>query len=261
MMSAAMPAKQSDQPGRDDQLQGGQDEVPVQTHELGRTADGEILRSNRRLFVQLHAFGACMHVEELTDALVAANVPGALYVDANDPRGVALVTYSEEPEFFIGDLRTFLLQRPFSDLAHKPEFTMFGRTYSLGYESDLDETLITRPRRRICDPTMPWAIWYPLRRSGSFEQLSAQEQRVILGEHGGIGRAYGRAGLGTDIRLACHGLDKNDNDFIVGLVGPELSPLSAIVQRMRKTKQTSLHLERLGPFFIGKSIWQNEVVS
>jgi ferrochelatase len=27
---------------------------------------------------------------------------------------------------------------------------------------------------------------------------------------------------------------------------------------MRKTKQTSLHLERLGPFFVGKAIWQNE---
>lgn len=31
-----------------------------------------------------------------------------------------------------------------------------------------------------------------------------------------------------------------------------------IVQRMRKTKQTSLHLEKLGPFFIGKVIWQSE---
>ncbi|MCB0252038.1 MAG: chlorite dismutase family protein, partial [Anaerolineae bacterium] len=144
-------------------------------------------------------------------------------------------------------------------LTPKPEFTMMGRTYSIGYESDLDNTLVDRPRRRVCDAEMPWAIWYPLRRAGSFEQLSAQEQRVILGEHGGIGRAYGRAGLGTDIRLACHGLDKNDNDFVVALIGPELMPLSAIVQRMRKTKQTSLHLERLGPFFVGKAIWQNEV--
>jgi hypothetical protein len=59
----------------------------------------------------------------------------------------------------------------------------------------------------------PWAIWYPLRRAGSFEQLSAQEQRTILMEHGGIGHAYGRAGYGTDIRLACYGLDQNDNDF------------------------------------------------
>ena len=27
---------------------------------------------------------------------------------------------------------------------------------------------------------------------------------------------------------------------------------------MRKTKQTSLHLERLGPFFVGKAVWQHE---
>ena len=95
-----------------------------------------------------------------------------------------------------------------------------------------------------------------MRRAGSFEQLSAQEQNVILAEHGGIGRSFGRAHLGYDVRLACHGLDKNDNDFVVGLIGPELYPLSIIVQRMRKTKQTSLHLERLGPFFIGKVVWQ-----
>ncbi len=105
---------------------------------------------------------------------------------------------------------------------------------------------------------MPWAIWYPLRRAGSFEQLTAQEQRVILMEHGGIGHAFGRAGLGTDIRLACHGLGKKDNDFVVGLLGRDLHPLSVIVQRMRKTKQTSLHLDRLGPFFVGKAVWQRE---
>lgn len=235
-----------------------EDEI-VEIYELGRSASGEVLRSNRRLYVQLHAFGDCTDVAPLIGALQAANIPGALYMDINDPRGVGLVTYSEDPEFFMGPLRAFLLAEPFAGLTPKPEYTMLGRTYSIGYESDLDDTLIERPRRRICDSQMPWAIWYPLRRAGSFEQLSAQEQRVILGEHGGIGRAYGRAGLGTDIRLACHGLDKNDNDFVVALIGPELMPLSAIVQRMRKTKQTSLHLERLGPFFVGKAIWQNEV--
>ena len=93
--------------------------------------------------------------------------------------------------------------------------------------------------------------------AGSFEQLSRKEQDAILMEHGGIGMAFGRAGLGYDIRLACHGLDRADNDFVVGLLGPELHPLSIIVQRMRKTKQTSLHLERLGPFFVGRVAWQS----
>ena len=59
------------------------------------------------------------------------------------------------------------------------------------------------------------------------------------------------------MRLACHGLDKNDNDFIVGLIGPKLHPLSAVVQEMRKTEQTSQYLDSLGPFFIGRAAWQS----
>ena len=78
-------------------------------------------------------------------------------------------------------------------------------------------------------------------------------------EHGGIGRAYGQANLAYDIRLACFGLDKNDNDFVVGLVGQDLFPLSKIVERMRKTTQTSQYLTSLGPFFIGKVVWQTKL--
>jgi chlorite dismutase len=208
--------------------------------------------------MQLFAFGDCADSAPLIDALADANIQGALYEDLNDPYGVALLTYSEDPEYFISDMRRFLKRTPFSELMPKPEYTMFGRTYAIGYEPDLVEALITRPIKRIVDPNLPWVIWYPLRRAGSFERLSAQEQSVILQEHGGVGRAFGRAGLGYDIRLACHGLDKNDSDFVIGLVGPQLMPLSSIVQRMRKTKQTSLHLERLGPFFVGKAVWQGQ---
>ena len=193
---------------------------------------------------------------DLVKSLEHHHVQGALYLDINDPQGVGLLTYSESPDYFLDDVRAILNQSPFCDLVAKPEYTMFGRTYAIGYEPDLDETLVNRPIRRVSDPNLPWVIWYPLRRAGTFEQLSVQEQNVILMEHGGIGRAFGKAGLGYDVRLASHGLDKNDNDFVVGLIGPELHPLSTIVQRMRKTKQTSLHLEHLGPFFVGKVAWQ-----
>lgn len=230
----------------------------VDITEKGRSASGEVITSTRRLYMQLLAFGDVKDTQTLTWALESAGIEGALYEDINDPRGVAIVTYSESPDFFVDDLRDFLTKPPFSDLTPKPEYTMLGRTYAIGYEPDLEETLITRPRSRVTDPELRWGIWYPLRRSGSFEQLSTQEQNVILAEHGGIGRAFGRAHLGYDVRLVCHGLDKNDNDFVVGLIGPELTPLSMIVQRMRKTKQTSLHLERLGPFFIGKVVWQSK---
>jgi len=222
--------------------------------EKSRTRDGQEQALDRRLFVQLLAFGNCRDTAVLLGAIQSADIPGVLYADVNDPYGVALVTASEDPDFFVTELRDFLGKRPFTDLTPKPELTMLGRTYAIGYEPDLEEAVINRPRRKLFDPALTWGVWYPLRRSGAFEQLSAQEQRVILAEHGGIGRAFGRAGLGTDIRLACFGLDKNDNDFVVGIIGPELHPLSAIVQRMRKTKQTSQYLERLGPFFIGKKI-------
>jgi chlorite dismutase len=230
----------------------------VDVRELGRSTTGETIATDRRLYMQLYAFGDCADSAPLRDALGTAGIRGALYEDLNDPYGVAVVTYSEAPDDFVGPLRAFFKAPPFSGLTAKPEYTMFGRTYAIGYESDLVEALITRPVSRLVDPNLPWVIWYPLRRAGSFERLSAQEQNVILQEHGGIGRAFGRVGLGHDIRLACHGLDKQDNDFVIGLLGPQLMPLSAIVQRMRKTKQTSLHLERLGPFFVGKAIWQSK---
>jgi chlorite dismutase len=231
------------------------DAVDVAEH--GRSAEGETTSLDRRLYMQLHAFGGANDTGELVSALESAGVEGVLYEDVHDPTGVALLTLSEDPAAFVGDIRGFLRAMPFSDLERKPELTMLGRTYAIGYEQDLEETLVERPRRRVLDPALPWAIWYPLRRAGSFERLSREEQNQVLMEHGGIGMAFGRAGLGYDIRLACHGLDRADNDFVVGLLGPELHPLSIIVQRMRKTKQTSLHLERLGPFFVGRVAWQS----
>lgn len=221
------------------------------------TADGRRLSLDRRLFMQFMAFGGCADAGALVNALRGAGIGAVVYEDINDPFGVGLLTFSEQPAFFLDTMRPLLRQAPFAQLAPKPELTMLGRTYALGNEDNLERSLLVRPIEKVCDPKMPWAVWYPLRRAGSFEQLPPQEQRVILMEHGGIGHAYGRAGYGTDIRLACHGLDKNDNDFVVALLGPELYPLSSIVQRMRKTKQTSLHLERLGPFFVGRALWQH----
>jgi chlorite dismutase len=231
----------------------------VDVAEHGRSADGETTTLDRRLYMQLYAFGRARDTGGLVSALEAAGLDGVLYEDVNDPTGIALLTLSERPEAFVSGYRAFLQEAPFADLEPRPELTMLGRTYALGYEQDLEETLVERPRRRVLDPALPWAIWYPLRRAGSFEQLSRREQNAILMEHGGIGMAFGRAGLGYDIRLACHGLDRADNDFVVGLLGPELHPLSIIVQRMRKTKQTSLHLERLGPFFVGRVAWQSRI--
>ncbi|PYQ95160.1 MAG: hypothetical protein DMF95_08415 [Acidobacteria bacterium] len=232
---------------------------PPDISEKGGMKDGRPQRSNERLFMQFLAFAGCADATPLADALARANVAGVLYEDVNDPRGVGLLTFSEDPDFFLDRVRPVLNGPGFSILVQKPQYTMLGRTYSIGYEPDLSETLVQRPRRTVLNPLWKWALWYPLRRSGRFVQLPAEEQRVILAEHGAIGMSFGAGDFAHDIRLACHGLDKDDNDFVVGLIGKDLYPLSAIVQTMRKTQQTSLYLERLGPFFVGRAVWQSAV--
>ena len=238
-------------------IQRAKETSTVDITEKGRR-DGKVISLDRRLFMQLLAFSDVDGTGPLIEALDASGISGVLYEDLNDPRGAALLTFSEDPGHFVARVRDLLNADPFASLLLKPEYTMLGRTYSIGYESDLERVLIDRPIERVCNPDNAWAVWYPVRRAGAFESLSADEQRTILMEHGGIGRAYGDAGLAYDVRLACHGLDKNDNDFVIGLIGRELFPLSKIVERMRKTKQTSQYLTNLGPFFIGKTAWQRE---
>ena len=231
--------------------------VGIDVTEHGKDGAGQSISVDRRLYVQLLAFGDVQDsAETILEAITRQALPATfvLYADLNDPRGIGLLVCSDSADFYVDSLRPFLQTPLCSQWTPKPEYTMFGRTYSLGYEENLLDTLIYRPLRKVVNPDTPWAIWYPLRRKGEFERLSAESQRTILMEHGGIGMAYGRAGLGTDIRLASHGLDKNDNDFTVALLGRQLSSLSKIVERMRKTEQTSLYLERLGPFFVGKNV-------
>jgi len=213
--------------------------------------------SNRRLYMQLQAFGSCLDPKPLVRALEAGRLEAALYQDVNDPRGVGLLAMSEEPAFFVNGLREVLNAEPFVGLTQKPSLTMFGRTYASGFEVDLEDWLFQRPRRAVLNPAWPWGIWYPLRRAGAFARLSAPEQGTIIREHSVLGRAYGDADLAHDVRLACHGLDVNDNDFVIGLVGRELHPLSHLVQAMRKTVQTSQYIETLGPFFVGHVLWQS----
>ncbi len=234
---------------------------PPDLSEKGGLRDGQPQRSDERLFMQLLAFGGCPDVRPLCEALSTASGCNVLYEDLNDPRGIAVLATSDDPNHFIDVLRPRLNAAPFDRLTRKPEYTMFGRTYAIGYEPDLGEVLLHRPRRTVANRAWPWAVWYPLRRSGRFEQLPVEEQRAILAEHGAIGMAFGAGDYAHDIRLACHGLDVYDNDFVIGLIGKDLFPLSAVVQAMRKTQQTSLYLERLGPFFVGRAVWQSDGVN
>ena len=219
--------------------------------------EGRAISLDRRLFMKFTAFGECDDVGAAAKALADAGVNGALYLDTNDPNGIGIIALSEDPEHFVTTLRDVFGRPPFQSMTRKPEFDMLGRTYSIGYEPNLEDTLLDKPRQKILNPQFAWAVWYPLQRSKGFYVLPEAKQRQILAEHGSIGKRYGFAGLAADIRLACHGLDKHDNDFVIGLLGPNLLPLSAVVLEMRKTEQTSQFLDSLGPFFVGKVAWQS----
>lgn len=233
---------------------------PPDISEKGGLKGGQPQRSDERLFMQLLAFTNCTDTAAVTRQLAASPFESVLYQDVNDPRGIALLTLSRDPNVFVDAVRPALNNGALSSLQLRPDLTMFGRTYALGYEPDLLSVLIDRPRRTVLNPDWPWGVWYPLRRNGRFAQLSAEEQRTILAEHGEVGMRFGAADYAHDVRLACHGLDRDDNDFVIGLIGKELYPLSALIQAMRKTQQTSLYLERLGPFFIGRAVWQTPLM-
>jgi len=232
----------------------------VDVNERGSDKNGAPVSMNRRLFMQLLGF-ECDDPSKLLPALGGAlreqGIPSVVYEDVNHPRGMALLTFSEEPLDFATRVRPLVGGSAFSGLRPRPELSMLGRTYATGFEQDLEFWLLRRPRETVLNEAWPWAIWYPLRRVGPFERLEPKERGMIMREHGGVGRAYGSQDLAHDVRLACHGLDQADNDFVIGLIGKELFPLSALVQTMRKTQQTSLYLERLGPFFVGRARWQS----
>ena len=231
--------------------------TPPDLSEKGGLKGGTPQRSDERLFIQITGFGECRNTAAAVAYLSASGVPAVLYEDLNDPLGIAVLTFSTSPNHFIDTVRPLLTSGPFSSLELKPQYAMFGRTYALGYEPDLADTLIHRPTRTVLNTAWPWAIWYPLRRSGRFAQLPLDQQRAILSEHGAIGMTFGAADYVHDIRLACHGLDRDDNDFVIGLIGKDLFPLSALVQAMRNTQQTALYLDRLGPFFVGRALWKS----
>ena len=224
--------------------------------EKGRR-DGRPTRLDRRLFMRFTAFGRCHSPKKAARVLARYGLDGAVYRDVHDPYGIGVLMLAEDPAVFVGALANLYRLEPFRSMKRKPKFDMLGRTYAIGYEDDLQHVLLERPRQRVLNPDWRWAVWYPLQRSKSFYQLPEERQRQILAEHGGIGRRFGAAGLAADVRFACHGLDRWDNDFVIGLLGGELHPLSILVQTMRSTEQTSRYLSRLGPFFVGHVVWQS----
>jgi chlorite dismutase len=229
----------------------------IDVNEYGGKKDGARQQMNRRLFMQLLVFdvpagrSADDAAGALGDMLRARSIPGVVYADTSDPRGVGLLAWGEDPARFVRDVRPLFSTDALRDVHMRTDYAMLGRTYSTGHEPELAFSLLERPIKNVMNRAYPWHVWYPLRRSGEFAKLAPLDQSHLLREHAAIGMAYGQAELAHDIRLACHGIDAKDNEFVIGLVGHDLHPLSHLVQAMRKTRQTSEFISQMGPFFVG----------
>lgn len=226
----------------------------------GKGPDGETLTLDRRLFAQLLVFDCAPEtspagaMSAIATKLQERGVGAVIYADVNAPRGFGVLTYDEDPGVFVDQVRPALNDLGAMHVLPRPDFTMIGRSYAGGHETDLPFWLIDRPKSVLENAAWNWAVWYPLRRSGAFAALDGREQAAILREHAIIGRAYGAEDLAHDVRLACHGLDPHDNDFLIGLIGKDLHPLSHVVQAMRKTRQTREFIVQMGPFFVGRVV-------
>ena len=64
--------------------------------------DGQPQRLDRRLFMQFLAFGGCTRTRGWS---ATRSTPpacrGVVYEDVNDPRGIGLLTFSDDPDFFL----------------------------------------------------------------------------------------------------------------------------------------------------------------
>jgi hypothetical protein len=220
-----------------------------------RTGNPQVL--NTRLYMQLLVYtcqgelGPTAAISRMSASLASAPSPAVIYADVHDPRGIGVLTWSEDPAHFVTRVRPALSDTHAWGLSLRHDYSMFGRTYATGYEPDLRYYLLDRPQQTVRNASWPWAVWYPLRRIGAFARLPDGERGVIMSEHGKVGRAYGEQDLAHDIRLACYGLDARDNEFVIGLIGKELHPLSHVVEAMRRTRQTAEYMEQMGPFFVG----------
>ena len=228
---------------------------PPDIQEVGAPIDGKPQVSDRRLFFQLHVFRGYSDSRhsDIVKVLKQGSLDTVLYEDLNHPTGIGVLFIAEDPAVLMEQSRTLLpSMQSVASLSYHPGMTLTGRTYSSGREPNLEEWLLHKPLQNVLNPDFPWAIWYPLRRKPDFYRRAPRERGRILGEHAALGRGYAAGGYASDIRLACFGLDTNDNEFVIGLVGPELYPLSRLIQDMRQTEQTTKYIESLGPFFVGK---------
>src|SRR5687767_3442714 len=96
---------------------------------------GPVQAMNRRLFMQLVGYECTEGLDPeraigtLGAALDETRASAVIYADMNNPRGIALLSWSEDPADFVTRVRPTLSQPALRGLQSLPALTMIGRTY------------------------------------------------------------------------------------------------------------------------------------
>src|SRR3984885_9361859 len=144
----------------------------IDVNEYGGKKEGERQAMNRRLFMQLLVFDAPggqsgdVLSAQVAGLLRERKIPGVVYADAVAPRGVGLLTWSDDPAHFAHAVRQLFSTPSLLPVVMRPGWAMIGRTYGQGHEPDLEHVLLRRPVENAMNGDLPWHVWYPLRRTG-----------------------------------------------------------------------------------------------
>jgi chlorite dismutase len=213
--------------------------------------------SDNTLFLQLQIFdiepaaGPRAMVSALSRRLREKRIDGVIYGDANDHRGIGLLTWAADPGDILDNVHALLGGKRFSALTPRPGWVMFGRV-SGDAAANTPEVLLNGDRN--------WAAWYPVRNKAEWALLDDAAQAKVHKAHGTVAKSFTDDGRVAYVRLACHGIDPEDNDQIFGLTAGSLMDISLLQEAMRGTAQVATHVSKMGPVFVGRKIWQNPAV-
>jgi chlorite dismutase len=210
--------------------------------------------SDNTLFVQLQVFdiepaaGPRAIVSALSRRLREKRIDGVIYGDANDHRGIGLLTWASDPAAILENVHALLGGKRFSALTPRPGWVMFGRVSGESAEGLPDVVLHAEQR---------WATWYPMRNKAEWGTLDQAKKAAAQKEHGAVAKEFVDSDKVSYVRLSCNGLDPEDNDHIFGLTATSLEDISLLQEAMRGTSQIANYVDKIGPVFVGRKVWQN----
>src|SRR5690349_664061 len=101
---------------------------PIDVNEYGGKKDGVRQSTNRRLFMQLLVFRVSAGAEPdaaataLLRVLRERKIPAVVYADTMDPRGLALLSWAEDPARFVRDVRPLFAEPALANAELRDDF-------------------------------------------------------------------------------------------------------------------------------------------